>query len=90
MEDGPTLSVFPNPVEGGALNIRLSGLPEEASFARYHLIDAQGRVALEGGITVVAGGGSMVLGPIDQLTPGMYAVLVTSNACVLTERVVIR
>lgn len=90
MEDGPTLSVFPNPAEGGALNIRLSGLPEEASLARYHLLDAQGRVALEGGIPVMAGGGSMVLGPIDQLTPGMYAVLVTSNAFVLTERVVIR
>ncbi|TGE29106.1 T9SS type A sorting domain-containing protein [Hymenobacter metallicola] len=84
-----TVSLYPNPVTNGQLQIQVSGLPSAAQKVHVQLYNTLGQVVRQQAYTSQAGAvdGSL---PTQDLSSGVYTLRLTNGQQVSTHQVVIR
>jgi hypothetical protein len=75
LKDGYTTLLYPNPVNGGEINIQITG--KELSLEQYFISDMQGRMVQSG--TVDLTNGSIRLQLNNQMANGSYVVRITDS-----------
>ena len=87
LEEGQTVAVYPNPSNGGAINIQAFDLQAEQVSVR--VIDATGRVVYNQSYSVDGYLNTSIV--LDQsLSTGIYMVEITDNDIVKSERLMIQ
>jgi hypothetical protein len=85
-----TLGVYPNPSDGGALQLALGGIDTEGGTVRLEVFDALGRTVMSEERTVHAAQGMLLLNWPSRPAAGTYAVRVRQGERQVQQRVVVR
>lgn len=88
-QDGPQLSVFPNPAEAERFQVWASDLPSDEPVV-VELIDGLGRVVVTRNALVAAQDNPVSFAMDGSILPGMYLVRLSAGTTVLSARLLVR